>query len=54
MRAVIGVRPSGVDDPDDEIRQPLQDGFFEQVFFVRDGFREDDEDEEIAQYFEPE
>ena len=54
MRAVIGVRPGGVDDPNSKVWQPLQDGFFEQVFFICDGFGEDDQDEEIAQDFESE
>ena len=54
MRAVIVECPCGVDDPDDQIGQPLKHGFLEQVFFVRDGFGEDDEDEEESQDFEAE
>ena len=51
---MIGIGPGSIENPHDEIGQPGCDGFFEEVFLVRDGFGEDDEDEEESQDFEAE
>ena len=54
LRAVVGICPCGVDDPDDEIGQPCCYGFFEKFFLVGKGFGKDSEDKEEAQDFETE
>ena len=46
---VIGISPCRIDEPHDQIRQPLRKSLFEQVFFICNRFSEDDEDKEEAQ-----